>query len=140
MMLAFIFITSFISRDSFIPEEVAVNQLGLEPNFTDFDNPNSDGSFPRYHVYSTTFTEHMLICNSFLGWILFSVFAGFGLIALPWDLFVDYFYRPKPIDEGNFNERKELLLQFALELRETGKKLEEDRNFVSRVRGFPGLL
>jgi hypothetical protein len=57
-------------------------------------------------------------------------------VALPWDLIVDFFYRPKPIDEGNFNERKELLLKYALDLRETGKKLEEDMNYVNTVRGF----
>lgn len=77
-----------------------------------------------------------MICTTFVGYLFNVIFAGVGFVSLPWDLFVDYNYRPKPIDEGNFEERKDLLLQYALELRENGKKLDEDRNHVNLIRGF----
>lgn len=72
-----------------------------------------------------------MISTTFVGWICFTIFAGVGFVSLPWDLFVDYMYRPKPIDEGNFEERKQLLLKYALELRDEGKKLDENRNYVN---------
>lgn len=79
-----------------------------------------------------------MISTSFIGWLFFVIFSGVGLTALPWDLILDYQYRPKPIDEGNFNERSKLLLQYAIDLRETGKKLDEDRNYVQKIKGFQG--
>jgi len=80
-----------------------------------------------------------MICTIFVGWLLFAVFAGVGFVSLPWDLFIDYMYRPKQIDEGNFEERKQLLLKYALDLRDTGKKLDENRNYVNQIRGFQGF-
>ena len=100
------------------------------------DQTDENGQHPRYYKMETTFAEHIIICTSFFGWVCFSIFSGVGFIALPWDLILDYQYRPKPIDEGNFNERKELLLFYALELRATGKKLDENRNYVMKIRGF----
>ncbi len=34
-----------------------------------------------------------------IGWTLLSVFGGVGLIALPYDLILEFIYRPKPIRE-----------------------------------------
>lgn len=51
-----------------------------------------------------------MIVTTFVGWVLFSIFAGVGFVSLPWDILVDYMYRPKQIDEGTFEERKKLLL------------------------------
>lgn len=67
----------------------------------------------------------------FISSSFFTVFGGFGLSAVPYDIFVDYQYRPKPLDEGTFSERKEILLIYAQELRDEGKKIAENRNFVN---------
>ena len=64
---------------------------------------------------------------------------GVGLIALPWDLIVDYFYRPKQIDEFEFEKRKKILLDYALELRDLGKKMQEDNNYTNNIMGLEGL-
>ena len=61
------------------------------------------------------------------------------MTSLPWDLILDYAYRPKPIDEGNFQDRSKLLLQYALELRETGKKLDNERNYILQIKGIQGF-
>lgn len=43
--------------------------------------------------------EHFMFCTAFLGWIFFIVFAGIGFVSLPYDLILDYTYRPRAIDE-----------------------------------------
>ena len=57
---------------------------------------------------------------------------------MPWELILDYMYRPKQLDPGTFDDRKRLLLLYALELRETGKKLDEERAVAMNARGFEG--
>ena len=66
-------------------------------------------------------------------------YAGIGMTSIPWDLMLDYMYRPKPIDEGNFQDRSKLLLLYAEECRETGKKLENERNYILNIKGIEGF-
>jgi LMBR1 domain-containing protein 1 len=80
-----------------------------------------------------------MFCTAFIGWMFFIVFSGIGFVSLPWDLILDYTYRPKPIDEGNFEEHKSLLLQYSLKLRDEGKLLAEDRFYVNTIRGIEGF-
>lgn len=81
-----------------------------------------------------------MIVTTFVGYILFAIFAGVGFCSLPWDILVDFAYRPKQVDEGSFEERKKLLLQYAMELREDGQKLDENRNYVNKIKGITGML
>jgi LMBR1 domain-containing protein 1 len=91
-------------RGVLIPQKIANDILSREANYQD---PESG---ERFYKYNTSFQEHIINSTSFIGWIFFVVFAGVGFTAMPWDLILDYYYRPKPIDEGNFNERTKLLL------------------------------
>lgn len=63
-----------------------------------------------------------------LGWVLFSVFAGVGLIALPFDLLMDFKYRPKPIKASVYNERKQIIGEQAQLL------LQASENIKSQVK------
>ncbi|KAJ3371138.1 hypothetical protein GGF31_003561 [Allomyces arbusculus] len=65
-----------------------------------------------------------------IGWLLFSVFSGVGLVALPFDLLMEFKYRPKPIKAEVYKQRKKvigeqaaLLLQAAEEMEKEGKDL-----------------
>merc|ERR1712176_819518 len=64
------------------------------------------------YKYSTTievqvtFPVYSMALLAFLGWFLFVVFAGMGLPALPWDLFNEWRFRPKPIDLSKYAEEK----------------------------------
>ena len=99
---------------------------------------DDNGNPVKYLNLKLDFSESLMVFMLFISSCFFTVFAGFGLSAVPWDIFVDYKYRPKPLDEGTFSERKEILLLFAQELREDGKKIAENRNFVSKMKGFEG--
>ena len=52
-----------------------------------------------------SFVVYVVAMTSFIGWILFSLFGGIGLFALPVDLFLDYKYRPKPVSKAEYVSR-----------------------------------
>jgi len=68
------------------------------------------------------FTLAML---AFLGWFLFVAFAGTGLIALPWDLFNDWKYRPKPIKLDKYAEEKRKIGERANLLKSAGENIKK---------------
>lgn len=39
-----------------------------------------------------------MIVTTFIGYFFFFIFAGVGFVSVPWDIFVNYMYRPKYID------------------------------------------
>ena len=70
---------------------------------------------------------YTLALLSFLGWILFIIFAGTGLIALPYDLFNDWKYRPKPISLQVYASEKAKLRKRGEILREAGIAIKYDQ-------------
>ena len=54
-------------------------------------------------------------------------FGGVGLVSLPYDLIYDYVCMPQPISEKDFTRRKQILLNYALKLRDMAKSLENER-------------
>ena len=52
----------------------------------------------------------------FLGWWAFVMFGGIGIISLPFDLMLDYFYRPRPRSAREIAERKVMLRKKVEEL------------------------
>lgn len=73
------------------------------------------------------------------GWFFFVIFGGIGLIALPLDLILDYFYRPRPRSASEIAERKiilrrkcEELMSFTKVLEQSKENLDEKRNFFSK--------
>ena len=67
---------------------------------------NADFEGQKFYTRQTSIAEHIMISVAFIGNIIYVVFSGVGLVALPWDLFVDYQYRPKMIDSEEFDKRK----------------------------------
>jgi LMBR1 domain-containing protein 1 len=62
---------------------------------------------------------------SAIGWLLFFIFGGIGLAALPMDLISDFKNRPKPITVQEFTLRKEAIGREVQSLMAEGKTLEE---------------
>jgi len=73
-----------------------------------------------------------------LGQLAFAFFAGVGLIMMPYDLLMEFIYRPTPIDERNFNRRQKILLPMVLKLREEVKRLDKERFNVENMQGLTG--
>jgi len=54
---------------------------------------------------------------SFISWLLFILFGGIGLAALPLDFFYDFCNRPKHLKGSEIKERKQILLENCEDLR-----------------------
>ena len=59
-------------------------------------------------------------------------------MSLPYDLIYQYVYKPSPIEEKDFVRRKQVLLTYTLKLREMGKQIENERQYVALIKGFSG--
>ena len=129
-IVAFFLGTGLFSRDIWIPSEIAASIGEIAKN--EFEGQ-------LYFTRETSPVEHIMISAAFIGSFFFVIFTGVGLVALPWDLFVDYQYRPKMIDSEEFDKRKQVLLIYALELRETGKELAQNNNYSKQVKGLEGI-
>ncbi|KAJ0407253.1 hypothetical protein P43SY_008028 [Pythium insidiosum] len=61
---------------------------------------------------------------SFIGWFAFTVFCGIGLVALPLDLVLSFFYRPKFISADVYAHQKLALQRRSQELIELGRNIK----------------
>ena len=52
----------------------------------------------RYLFYSVDFLDYATRLFSWLGWFLFVLWGGIGLVSLPVDYILAYIYRPIPLD------------------------------------------
>jgi len=87
---------------------------------------------------------------STLGWLLFVVFGGIGLIALPFDMIADFRNRPQRIPYDKYLERKQKIGERATNLADIGKEIQarspggimskKDRRNYNRFRQAVFLL
>lgn len=82
-------------------------------------------NFPGKVTYSVPPFLFPVVFLLFLGWFLFVIFGGIGLVALPMDMIIDYFYRPRPRPAKEMAERKVALRRRAEELLMFAKIVEE---------------
>jgi LMBR1 domain-containing protein 1 len=68
--------------------------------------------------------------------VLFVLFGGVGLSALPLDLINEFLGRPKIIKSQDASEKKRMLKKKAVELIELGTKIKDEQGEVKHVDGF----
>ncbi|KND02519.1 uncharacterized protein SPPG_02978 [Spizellomyces punctatus DAOM BR117] len=118
---------------------VAGGNLGLNSSINSCLNtlaPTGNMTLCQYQ----TGTNHVVVSPlvyivaivTFVGWILFSIFGGVGLIALPVDWVSQFLHRPKPIKANEYQEKKKEIGQNAQLLMEAGKTLNEDLKSATR--------
>ena len=66
------------------------------------------------------------------------IFVGVGFSAIPMDLINEFRNRPRTMDRGEFNRRRNKLLQHVQKLRNDGKILENVKESVDNKTGFDG--
>ena len=81
MITAFIVFTRFKATNIYIPVEQAEHIFGVK-----VDKANGEYFYHR----TSSYAEHIIFCTAFIGWFFFTIMAGIGFVALPWDIFVDY--------------------------------------------------
>ena len=91
---------------------------------------------------SVTIPVYIVALVAFIGWFLFVLFAGVGLVALPMDLLTEYATRPQPIDLEEYAKQRMLLNERSRQLMEVASKLgpdahrKRDRRTVRRYNQF----
>eukprot|EP00744_Colponema_vietnamica_P012293 GILI01017269.1.p1 GENE.GILI01017269.1~~GILI01017269.1.p1 ORF type:complete len:475 (-),score=110.88 GILI01017269.1:163-1587(-) len=100
----------------------------------------SDSSSDTLEV-KVSFFVYLCALMSVIGWIVFFLFAGVGLVAFPMDFIRNFRDRPKPINGAEYAMKKVEIAKETQVLIEAGKKLDEKSNKNSRkhrkaVAGF----
>jgi LMBR1 domain-containing protein 1 len=70
-----------------------------------------------------TFPIYLVALIGFIGWFLFALFGGIGMIALPMDLILAFIRRPKFMPADVYAEQKLQIQSRTAELIEIGKVL-----------------
>jgi LMBR1 domain-containing protein 1 len=97
---------------------------------------------PTVLTVSVTIPVYLVALVAFIGWFLFTIFAGVGLVALPMDLLLDYARRPEPIDLEEYAKQRMLLNERSRQLMAAGQKLgldahrKRDRSSVRKYNQF----
>ena len=99
-----------------------------------------DEGYESCYKGSLGFVDATYVVLVWLGSVIFGLFGGVGLIIIPFELFCDFLYRPKPIDESEFKKCTKILQPRIIKLRAEGKKLEDERIMVEQIRGFSGFI
>lgn len=64
--------------------------------------PSPDAKHVESHLsYKLDFFNYVPVALGFLGWLLFVMFAGIGLVSLPMDLIMDFFYQPQYVRDSD---------------------------------------
>jgi len=72
-----------------------------------------------------TFPIYLVAFIAFIGWFIFTIFVGVGMIALPLDLINEYRTRPKPLTQKERVETKQKIGAMAEEIVLHGQELKE---------------
>lgn len=87
--------------------------------------------------WKLNFMVFLIAMMAWLGFILFVVFAGIGLIALPFDFIYGFFHRPIPISDAEYThnkailgERVEKLIKQGLEYTNSGSRKYNKRELI----------
>jgi LMBR1 domain-containing protein 1 len=71
-----------------------------------------------------------------VGWLIFSIFGGVGMVALPYDMLNDFKHRARPISKQTYEERKLIIGQQAQILMENCKTLNGELKQAAKSNNF----
>lgn len=74
--------------------------------------------------------------TTLIGWLIFAVFCGVGMVSLPYDWLNEFKYRPKPITAQEYADRKKIVGQQSAILMEAYKSISQDLKSAARGNGF----
>ncbi|CAD7951837.1 unnamed protein product [Amoebophrya sp. A25] len=141
MLLFFFFVFMFLVISfAFLAEARLPIQDYACSTLLDADDAISGGhlcktSEEKYLAVNVRFDIYLMAVFCFLGWWLFVIFGGVGLTALPMDLLLEYYDRPKPITPAQYASKKLLYAQTAENL---VKKAQELQDVDAQLKGKSG--
>ncbi|EAL60617.1 LMBR1-like conserved region-containing protein [Dictyostelium discoideum AX4] len=125
--------TDSINITTTLPEIASIvgggnDKIKLDPgnpellgNGSEYVEYRLDKEFLQFRVSIALFIITMV---AFFGWLLFIIFGGIGLVALPFDMITDFKNRPQRIPYDKYLERKKKIGERATELVDVGKTIQ----------------
>ena len=95
----------------------------VQNSFSDF-NPVSCAQTDTDIQIKVNFIIYSIAVLLFVSWLLFALFGGIGLAAVPLDLFYKFRNRPKHMRSSEIDKRKGKLLKNVEELRKLGQEVK----------------
>jgi LMBR1 domain-containing protein 1 len=95
----------------------------MQNSFSSFSSINCEESDDDIKI-KVNFIIYCIAVLLFVSWILFALFGGIGLAAVPIDLFCSFRKRPKHMRSLEIQRRKNKLLKNVEELRNLGKEVK----------------
>ena len=127
----------YLSKAKLPVKQTTINFNSLKPGLTMI------ASSARSSVIlsiSVSFPIYAISIMSFFGWILFVIFCGVGLTALPMDLILAYKYMPKKISAEEHEARRLTLKKDVDELLTSGNELKKGYQIAMNSKGwFKGM-
>jgi LMBR1 domain-containing protein 1 len=81
----------------------------------------------QVQFYSVDFLDYATRLFSWLGWFLFVLWGGIGLVSLPVDYVLAYIYRPIPLDARELADLRLSVQRRTAELLDLGRQLQGER-------------
>ena len=100
----------------------------------DLDEESPFSSSSEYLFYSVDFLDYATRLFSWLGWFLFVLWGGIGLVSLPVDYILVYIYRPIPLDARELADLRLSVQRRTAELLDLGRQLQGERAAYKVVR------
>ncbi|EGG21903.1 LMBR1-like conserved region-containing protein [Cavenderia fasciculata] len=88
------------------------------------DNNNETRDTGQYLVFRVSIFLFIITMVSFFGWLMFIIFGGIGLAALPFDMITDFGNRPQRISYDKYLEIKAKIGERATQLVTIGKEIQ----------------
>lgn len=80
--------------------------------------------------FSVNFQTYVVGLFGWIGWFLFSIFAGLGLTSMPFDLICAFIWRPRPMKKDELNSKVAEIQDRTAEILEICTLLKQERTLL----------
>ena len=96
----------------------------LQNSFSDLNIINNCEQYEDSFRIKVNFIIYAIAVLLFVSWILFALFGGIGLAAVPIDLFCEFRNRPRHMKSAEIDRRKKKLMKNVEDLRNLGNEVK----------------
>ena len=109
-------------------QRISCDYLNYQNSYIEIDTSNNTLNYCEKAEgdiqIKVNFLIYAMAVLLFVSWILFALFGGIGLAALPIDLFSSFCNRPKHMKSREIDKRKDILVKNIEELRYLGQEIK----------------
>lgn len=115
-------VSSIVVTDDYSPLNLITAPITIVEEDTSYEKND------EYIFYTADFAVYIIALIGWVGWWVFALLTGVGLAALPFDLIVNYIYRPRGLAADEMAQMQMDLQKRTEELIELSTFMKKDRN------------